>query len=113
MSDDGTGSGIRIPSMLIGKQDGKRLVDYMEKYGGTPSTKSNAKEDEDNDVEPDDTKSPAKFVRAPVYAKEIQQTQIIISFNMENPDNRVEYDIWYTSTDDRALDFIDNFIKYD
>ena len=32
---------------------------------------------------------------------------------MENPDNRVEYDIWYTSTDDRALDFINNFEEYD
>ena len=32
---------------------------------------------------------------------------------MENPDNRVEYDIWYTSTDDRAMDFIDNFMQYD
>lgn len=32
---------------------------------------------------------------------------------MENPDNRVEYDIWYTSTDDRALDFINNFKEYD
>jgi len=32
---------------------------------------------------------------------------------MENPDNRVEYDIWYTSTDDWALDFIENFLAYD
>jgi hypothetical protein len=39
--------------------------------------------------------------------------QIIITFNMENPDNRVEYDIWFSSTDDRALDFIDNFREYD
>lgn len=60
MSDDGTGSGIRIPSMLIGKEDGKRLVSYMEKYGGTPSTKS--KKIDDNDVEPDDTKQPSGVV---------------------------------------------------
>jgi hypothetical protein len=32
---------------------------------------------------------------------------------MENPDNWVEYDIWFTSTDDWALDFIDNFAEYD
>lgn len=25
----------------------------------------------------------------------------------------MEYDIWFTSTDDRALDFIDNFSEYD
>jgi hypothetical protein len=29
MSDDGTGGGIRIPSMLIGKTDGKKLVDWL------------------------------------------------------------------------------------
>ena len=28
MSDDGTGGGIRIPSMLIGKNDGNRLVNW-------------------------------------------------------------------------------------
>jgi len=43
----------------------------------------------------------------------IEQAQIIITFNMENPDNWVEYDIWYTSTDDWALDFINNFADYD
>jgi hypothetical protein len=32
---------------------------------------------------------------------------------MDKPDNRVEYDLWFTSTDDRALDFIDNFYPYD
>jgi len=37
MSDDGTGSGIRIPSMLIGKEDGWKIVSFMEKYEGTPS----------------------------------------------------------------------------
>ena len=29
MSDDGTGAGIRIPSVLIGNRDGKVLKDYM------------------------------------------------------------------------------------
>jgi len=28
MGDDGTGTGIRIPSMLIGKETGKRLKDF-------------------------------------------------------------------------------------
>ena len=31
MSDDGTGGGIRIPSMLIGQNDGRKLIDWMEK----------------------------------------------------------------------------------
>ena len=35
------------------------------------------------------------------------------SFDMKHPDNRVEYDIWYTSSNDRALDFIREFAKYD
>jgi len=29
MSDDGTGAGIRIPSMLIGKADGEKLIDFL------------------------------------------------------------------------------------
>lgn len=29
MSDDGTGAGIRIPSMLISKSDGMKLLDYF------------------------------------------------------------------------------------
>jgi len=28
MSDDGTGGGIRIPSMLISKKDGDRILDW-------------------------------------------------------------------------------------
>jgi len=31
MSDDGTGGGIRIPSMLIGKTDGRKLIDFVKK----------------------------------------------------------------------------------
>ena len=38
MGDDGTGSGIRIPSMLIGKSDGQILKDYAKlKQGATLS----------------------------------------------------------------------------
>lgn len=31
------------------------------------------------------------------------------SFEMEHPDNRVEYDLWITSSNDKALDFITDF----
>jgi len=31
LSDDGTGGGIRIPSMIISKIDGKKLVDYIKR----------------------------------------------------------------------------------
>ena len=30
MSDDGTGGGIRIPSMLIGQNDGQKLIKWFE-----------------------------------------------------------------------------------
>jgi hypothetical protein len=30
MSDDGAGAGIRIPSMLISKSDGRKLIDFLE-----------------------------------------------------------------------------------
>ena len=30
MSDDGTGNGIRIPSMLIGQNDGNKLIQWFE-----------------------------------------------------------------------------------
>lgn len=32
---------------------------------------------------------------------------------MEKPDDRVEYDLWFTSSNDRALDFISDFKEYD
>ena len=35
MSDDGTGGGIRIPSMLISKSDGEALIDWLS--SATPS----------------------------------------------------------------------------
>jgi hypothetical protein len=31
MSDDGTGGGIRIPSMIVGKTDGKKLIDFLKR----------------------------------------------------------------------------------
>jgi hypothetical protein len=34
---------------------------------------------------------------------------IMASFEMDHPDNRVEYDIWYTTSNDKALDFLVEF----
>ena len=75
LSDDGTGGGIRIPSMIITKTDGKKLIDFLK--------------------------------RASDY--ELDQLAILAEFAMEKPDNRVEYDLWFTSSNDRALDFITDF----
>jgi hypothetical protein len=79
MSDDGTGGGIRIPGMLIGAADGRKLLHYL---------KISSEE-------------------------EIEQTAIMAEFLLDKPDNRVEYDIWFTSSNDRALDFIADFHEYD
>jgi len=37
----------------------------------------------------------------------------LADFYLEKPDDRVEYDIFYTSSNDRALDFIDDFANVD
>lgn len=79
MSDDGTGGGIRIPSMIISKQDGRKLLDFVRRASN----------------------------------QEIESTAIMAQFVMEKPDNRVEYDFWFTSSNDRALDFITDFSEYD
>lgn len=77
MSDDTTGTGIKIPSMLISKKDGLKLKQFMQVH----------KTDEDRVV-------------------------LLADFIMENPDNRVEYDFYYSSSDDRALDFLRDFEEY-
>jgi hypothetical protein len=38
---------------------------------------------------------------------------VLASFDISRPDNRVEYDIWYSSSNDAALDFIHDFMKVD
>jgi hypothetical protein len=57
MSDDGTGSGIRIPSMLVGKSDGQKFIDWIEEHGGTKTKKHVPRPgdyDYDDDMEPDE-----------------------------------------------------------
>jgi hypothetical protein len=79
MSDDGTGGGIRIPSMLIGKRDGEELIKFLKEATNL----------------------------------ELDSVAIMASFKMDKPDDRVEYDIWMTSSSDRALDFITDFSSFD
>lgn len=79
LSDDGTGGGLRIPTMLIGKTEGRKLLDFIRR--GTQ--------------------------------QEIDQIAIMAEFKMDKPDDRVEYDLWFTSSSDRALDFISDFKGYD
>jgi len=81
MSDDGSGAGIRIPSMLISKADGAKLVDFLK----TASE------------------------------EELSQLAFVADFSLKrhDGDNKVDYDIWYSSTSDVALDFIQDFMKID
>lgn len=79
MSDDGTGGGIRIPSILIGKTDGKKLLDFLRLAS----------------------------------EEELKQVAVMADFYLEKPDDRVEYDFWFTSSNDKALDFIEDFQSTD
>jgi hypothetical protein len=38
-----------------------------------------------------------------------KQASLAAEFIMENPDNTVEWQLWYTNSNDRALDFIKYF----
>ena len=75
MTDDGSGAGLRIPSVLIQKEDGAILIDFMK-----TATK-----------------------------KELESVILLSNFNMSRPDNRVEYDLWCTSSNEVMLDFIQDF----
>lgn len=81
MSDDGTGAGIRIPSMLIGQKDGEILFDFM-----------------DNCTE-----------------EELKQIAIMAEFKMTHTGDKnvVEFDFWYSSSNDKALDFLEDFAEMD
>lgn len=79
MSDDGSGAGIRMPSMLISKKDGDELIDFLEK----------------------------------ATYKQLEQVAILANFDMSRPDNRVEYDLWYSASDQNILDFISDFMAID
>jgi hypothetical protein len=78
MIDDGTGLSIAIPTVIITKEFGDDL-------------KKAIMETEESNKNPTNTKH---FV------------VLLVDFEMENPDNRVEYDIWYTSGDATALKYI-------
>ena len=82
MSDDGTGGGIRIPSMLIGNADGQKLLKWFE-----------TATDEDKE-------------------QLVVMAEFQMAFEDQNP-KHVDYDLWLTSSSDRALDFIEDFAKMD
>lgn len=73
MGDDGTGTGIRIPAMLIGKADGAKLKEFtLTSDSGTLSAE----------------------------------------FSMPSIDEKVHVELWFSSNNVHALDFIKEFDKY-
>jgi hypothetical protein len=45
--------------------------------------------------------------------KTLSSIAVLATFEIDKPDNRVEYDIWFTSSNDRAMDFIMEFTMTD
>ncbi len=76
MSDDGTGGGIRIPSMLIGTKDGDKILNWMKNASKT----------------------------------ELSQLVVMCEFVIPEHDI-VDIDFWFTSSSDRAIDFLEDFRK--
>jgi len=81
MADDGTGSDIYVPSVLISMDDGAKL--------------RKAVEDAQHDKDPQKQKENAVFVA--------------LSFQIPNPDNRVEIDFWTSSWDPNGVNFKQRF----
>jgi len=83
MADDGTGAGLRIPALLIGKSDGDKLLRAF------------------IDAKPDEKKLlmlNAEFITE--YKWDYFGDQI------------VKADFWYNPSDDKALDFIKDVARY-
>lgn len=78
MSDDGTGGGIRIPSMLIGENDGNKLMKWLNS------------------------------------ASEEERKQVVMMSDFVLPETTVvNFDFWFTSSSDRALDFLEDFGSFE
>lgn len=45
--------------------------------------------------------------------EELEALVVSLTFDIAAPDDHVEYDLWYTSSDDRSLDFLVDLSEYD
>lgn len=45
--------------------------------------------------------------------EELEKIVLNVSFEIAAPDNTVDYQLWYTSSDDRSLDFLADMGEYD
>lgn len=80
----------------------------------TGSSKKNKKSDDKDKKRSKDKKKTRKEKTAEEKKKEYYEgtLKMLATFNMTAPDNHVEYDIWMSSSNDKALDFIEDFAKY-
>ena len=78
MVDDGFGHDISIPTIMVSKDDGKNLMQYLES--------------------PDEN----------------QRYSVALSFHfdMPNPDDTVEYELWMSSMDIKSYEFLKAFQSY-
>lgn len=84
MSDDGSGSSITIPTIIISKEDGELIRNEV------------IQTESDNKI--------------PGRPKEF--TVLVVEFIMDKPDDRVEYDIWYTSGHAKMISFLKGMRVY-
>ena len=83
MMDDGTGGNIHIPTILLGLDDGNKLINFIsvDREGETAIL-------------------------------EKKQASLVAEFLLPAPDNRVEYEIWTSSGNKDGMNFISNFMPY-
>jgi hypothetical protein len=84
MVDDGTGLDVAIPTVMINRVDGEKIKKAIL-----------------------DTEAANKDA-----TKKKEYVVLLVNFEMENPDDRVEYDVWYTSGDSSALNFLRQMKDY-
>lgn len=72
MSDDGNGGGIHIPSVLIGKKDGDKIIKYTTEHSH-------------------------------------RHLVAILDFDLPNPDNHVEYELYISSANKKSREFINDW----
>eukprot|EP01022_Parablepharisma_sp_SALTPOND_P001206 TRINITY_DN105834_c0_g1_i1.p1 TRINITY_DN105834_c0_g1~~TRINITY_DN105834_c0_g1_i1.p1 ORF type:complete len:300 (+),score=28.82 TRINITY_DN105834_c0_g1_i1:503-1402(+) len=94
MIDDGTGLNVAIPTIMIGKEDGDQLIAAIKRTEESNKDPSRKKE----------------FVVLLVDFEIVYSQKQFCK--QANPDDRVEYDIWYTSGDPKALEFIRQMRRY-
>lgn len=78
MVDDGTGNGIRIPSIMVNKKEGEAILNFMK--------------DASDEI--------------------LSSMSVVCTFDIDKPSDHVNYDLWVSSSNERGLDFVREFRRY-